>query len=212
MAIRAGQGSFQRALLDADRVTAAQAFEAVGEAERPLEVVEQLVVPALTAIGDGWQRGDVALAQVYMAGRICEELVGRLFPDEGGLHPGGARIAIGVLDDHHTLGKRIVHACLRAGGHAMLDYGHGLTPEAMASRAVEDQVQVLLVSTLMLPSALRVRELSALLAAVPDRPKLVVGGAPYLFDEQLWQHVGADAMGRSAADALTLVGDLLGGA
>ena len=40
--------------------------------------------------------------------------------------------------------------------------------------------------------------------------KVVVGGAPFLFDDQLWQEVGADAMGKSAADAVAIVTRLMG--
>jgi methanogenic corrinoid protein MtbC1 len=37
-----------------------------------------------------------------------------------------------------------------------------------------------------------------------------VGGAPFLFDDQLWQEVGADAMGKSASDAVAIVERLMG--
>jgi len=40
--------------------------------------------------------------------------------------------------------------------------------------------------------------------------KVVVGGAPFLFDEELWREVGADAMGRSASDAVAIVERLMG--
>ena len=40
--------------------------------------MEKLVVPALERIGAGWEQGRVALSQVYMSGRICEELVDTL--------------------------------------------------------------------------------------------------------------------------------------
>lgn len=37
------------------------------------------------------------------------------------------------------------------------------------------------------------------------------GGAPFLFDENLWREVGADAMGRNAAEAVTLVSEWMQG-
>jgi methanogenic corrinoid protein MtbC1 len=33
----------------------------------------------------------------------------------------------------------------------------------------------------------------------------VVGGAPFLLDDELWKEVGADAMGRSASEAIEIV-------
>ena len=44
----------------------------------PIEAVEQLVIPALEQIGTCWYEGSVALSQVYMSGRFCEELIDRV--------------------------------------------------------------------------------------------------------------------------------------
>jgi methanogenic corrinoid protein MtbC1 len=81
----------------------------------------------------------------------------------------------------------------------------------LAQRAVEDGVEVLLVSTLMLPSALRVGVLRSELLRLGSTAKIVVGGAPFRLDERLWREVGADAAGRSAADAVAIVDRLSGG-
>jgi methanogenic corrinoid protein MtbC1 len=35
--------------------------------------------------------------------------------------------------------------------------------------------------------------------------RIAVGGAPFLLDPELWCEVGADAGGRSAADAVTIL-------
>jgi trimethylamine corrinoid protein len=57
----------------------------------------------------------------------------------------------------------------------------------------------------MLPSALRIKEVTARLRAAGRETKVVVGGAPFRFDSGLVGEVGADAMGESAADAVALV-------
>ena len=92
----------------------------------------------------------------------------------------------------------------------MLDYGGGLEPAEVVRRVEEDGVAVLLISTLMLPSALKVLEVSEGMRKLANPPSLVVGGAPFLFDEELWRRVGADAVGRSASDAVSIVARLLG--
>ena len=35
--------------------------------------------------------------------------------------------------------------------------------------------------------------------------KIVVGGAPFNFDEKLWEEVGADIMGNNASDAMKII-------
>jgi methanogenic corrinoid protein MtbC1 len=170
----------------------------------PLEVVESLLVPVLARLGDDWCAGEVALSQIYLAGRICEDLVGRLLP----AHVAGAatrpRQAIAVLDDYHLLGKRIVLSVLRASGIPVLDYGR-MEVQPLVDRVVSDGIDHLLISVLMLPSALEVKAVRAALARRGHRVRIAVGGAPFLLDPELWREVGADATGRSAADAVTIV-------
>ena len=73
--------AFERALLSLDRVTAKRIIEAADSDSTPLQLAERLVTPALERIGKAWEQGRVALSQVYMSGRICEELVNTLLPD-----------------------------------------------------------------------------------------------------------------------------------
>jgi trimethylamine corrinoid protein len=194
-----------------DRVRAKQILTASPAVPGAVRRAELLIVPALEEIGRRWETGSLSLAHVYMAGRICEEFANELF-DAGVADTDRATpsVAIGALIDHHALGKRIVHSMLRAAGIPVLDYGQGLTPEAIAVRAGKDGIGVLLVSCLMLPSALAVLRLREQLAAlIPTPPRVIVGGAPFRLDPDLWHKVGADAGGNNAADALRLVGQHL---
>jgi methanogenic corrinoid protein MtbC1 len=114
------------------------------------------------------------------------------------------KMAIVVMEDYHLLGKRIVYSVLRASGFELLNYGH-MDTETLAKRALEDNIKILLVSVLMLPSALRIKELRTRLGTRGAKIKIVVGGAPFRFDDQLWREVGADAFGASAVEAVDIV-------
>ena len=63
----------------------------------------------------------------------------------------------------------------------------------------------------MLSSALQVRKVRDLIGRMHLPIKLIVGGAPFRFDGQLWKEVGADAMGYSAVDALEIMNRIKGG-
>jgi len=203
--------AFELALLSTDDVAARREFAAVAEREGTFAAMETLVVPALQRIGDAWEAGDLALAQLYLAGRVAEEVVTAALPATRPFFAGVPQIAIAVLEDHHVLGKRLVLSALRAAGYGVTDYGRGVGVDDLVARCSADRPRVLLVSTLMLPSALRVRDLVAGLAGLDQRPALIVGGAPFRLDPELWREVGADAGGRSSADAITLVRRFLGG-
>jgi methanogenic corrinoid protein MtbC1 len=195
----------EEALLALDHLAVKRLLQENLSSPAPWRHLETLLIPALERIGLRWEQGEVALSQVYLSGRICEDLVDTLLPQGTAGGPAGQpRLAIAVLEDYHLLGKRIVYSMLRASGFAISDYGR-VTVEALIRRAQADGIEILLVSTLMLPSALRVRDLCAQLRTASPRVKVVVGGAPFRFDTQLWQEVGADAMGYNASDAMALV-------
>lgn len=193
---------FEQALLSLDRLTARRLLATAAQTWPPVEVVEGMVVPALERIGAGWEQGQVALSQVYMSGRICEELVDAFLPAADPARRSQPRMAIASIGDYHQLGKRIVYSVLRASGFELLDYGHGLGADRLVAQVMEDGVAILFLSALMLPSALQVGEVTARLSALGADVKVVVGGAPFSFDGELWREVGADAMGRSAAEAV----------
>ncbi|WP_326526799.1 cobalamin-dependent protein [Dokdonella sp.] len=197
-------GVFREALETLDRIGAESVVHQARAEMTPIQVVDQVVVPALEQIGRAWETGDVALSQVYMSGRICEELVDQVLPPSDPDRKHQPRSAIVVLCDYHMLGKRIVHSQMRASGFELFDYGR-MDVDELVERALADEIRVLLISVLMLPSALKVKQVCARLKAAGAPIRIAVGGAPFLFDDRLWQEVGADAMGRNAAEAVTLV-------
>ncbi len=196
---------FERALLSLDRVTARRILVGRLGSKGSFEAIEPVIVRSLEQIGEQWEQGQLALSQVYMSGSICEWLVDRLIPPGTTERRQQPSMAIAVLEDHHQLGKRIVYSSLRANGFELLDYGNGVSVEQLVERVMADCIEVLLISMLMLPSALRVQELKRRLDSLGSDVKLLVGGAPFRLDRQLWQEVGADAMGVKPADAITII-------
>jgi len=122
-----------------------------------LKFIEEVVMPALDNIGAGWERGEYALSQVYMSGRICEDLLDRYLPSEDELRNNKPRMAIALLNDYHSLGKKIIYSALRAAGYNLLDYGR-VEAEELVRRAEEDQLELVLISVLMYSSALKVAD------------------------------------------------------
>jgi len=196
--------AFRRALEELDQPRARSLFALELQETTPLKAVENLVVPALEQIGDAWQRGDVALSQIYLSGRFCERLVDEALPAADPARKRQPRSAIVTLCDNHLLGKRIVYATARACGFELFDFG-SMDVETLIARAINERIQILLISTLMLPSALKAAEAISKLRSVMPKMRVIVGGAPFLFDAQLWREVGADAMGHNAGEAVTLL-------
>ncbi len=192
---------FEAALLAIDRVAAAEVYQGCQSRASPLTVADQVFVPALENIGDAWQKGSVALSQVYLASKICEELIDSIHWPRGAIWVDHPPLALAVYEDHHLLGKRILFSMLRAAGFQVQDFGR-VDKDELVSRVEREGIQLLLVSTLMLRSALRVRELTRELRRRKLKVATLVGGAPFRFDPTLWRQVGAASAGMNGADAI----------
>ncbi len=79
----------------------------------------------------------------------------------------------------------------------------------IVEKTVQQPIDVLLISTLMLPSALQVKDVVAALRQRENSTKVIVGGAPFRMDHDLWRRVDADAHGRTATDVMPIIEALL---
>lgn len=193
-----------RALLASERTIAEELLSSLMDKATPMEIAEQVISPTLETIGDMWEDGKASLSQVYMGGRICEDYLDSIMPVECPLRIKLPPMAIATLDDHHTLGKKLVYSAIRAKGYDLVDLGT-LNAKELAEKVKGSEVRILLVSTLMLRSALQVKELRAALDRSGWKVHLIIGGAPFNLDPSLWAEVGADAVGRNSGDALRLI-------
>lgn len=199
---------FKSELLSLNRVALRDIFKEAVLSYGSVRCIDRLITPTLEEIGKDWENGKVALSQIYMSSRICEELVDTILTkdNKGGYQ--NQKIAIAVLNDHHILGKKIVYSIMRTVGFEVHDFGGGNTVETIVNRVKVDGIKILMISVLMLPSALLVKDLKSRLADYGYNTKLIVGGAPFRFDKELWKEVGADAMGYNASDAIKIVKEM----
>ncbi len=198
---------FINSLLTMDRMNAKSILSELSEDIGPLKITSKLIVPALDEIGLGWEKGKLSLSQVYMAGRICEQLIDGILKPESPLRIKQPRIGICVLQDHHILGKRVIQSALRASGYDVIDLGHGLSIMDIIKLTQEKKIQILMISVLMLPSALQIKEITN--ALKPEGVITIVGGAPFRLDDNLVNEVGADYTGNNAGKAITIVNKIV---
>jgi len=197
--------NLKKALLGVDKLKTSEIFSEIFSQHNSFELIEEVVLETLKQIGYEWENGDVSLAQVYMSGILCEKFMNEYIPKLKLDKRNSPKIGIGVLLDKHSLGKSIVSSIVSAAGYEIKDLGSGLTPKALVDLAQENKVDIILISTLMLPSAMKVREVHRMIKDENLNIKIVVGGAPFRLDDQLWKTVGADARGKTASDVIDVI-------
>lgn len=201
---------FTQALLQIDRIRAREIFARYHAQTDSFAILESMAIHSLEHIGSGWEQGTVSLSQVYMSGVICEELFDA-YVSHTAQQRHAPKMAIAVLQDQHALGKRIVLSVLRAAGFEVLDFGQGLSAAEIVQKTVSNDIEILLISTLMLHSALLVRTIKDELLAREHVIKIIVGGAPFRLDPSLWRTVGADADGKNATNVIATIEQVIKG-
>ncbi len=178
--------------------------------EKGITGMGETLMYALEKVGANWESGEVSLAQVYMSGVICEEILKTLLSESDRTDESLPVIGAAVYLDHHSLGMKIVSSLVRNYRYPVFDLGTGVDAEKIISKIREYKIQILLVSVLMFPSALAVQELSSRMSRECPEVPIVVGGAPFRLDRNLYKKVGACRGAGNAGEIFGILENLSG--
>ena len=209
--------AFNEAIFDTDRQ---RALRVIHEAEQdgilPEDIVFKVVVPSIHIMMKSTsERRTPSIAQHFVAAQIASEVTESMVGKFARSPEIIGRVVIGTsVGDMHGLGKRIVSGCLKALMIEVVDLGLNVPAERFVQEAIAHNADVIGVSSMMVhtargPSAaLGVRKLLKD-RALEQRIKVVVGGAPYRFDHDLYRTVEADAWAEDGIVAGTVISALI---
>lgn len=180
------------------------------------EIVFKVVIPAVEEMMSLIVKDpDANLAQHFMTAQIAAEVTEKMLllfkspPESIGC------IVMGTAaGDLHSLGKRIVMGCLKALMVEVIDLGVNVSAQKFVDAAIEHNAQVIGISAMMVHTAMGEHgcsEVRQLLheRGLEDKIKIIVGGAPYRFDDNLYKNVGADAWAADGVSAAKVIVDLI---
>jgi len=209
--------SYLTALFDTDKAGALRIVqEALDGGLTPERVVFEVIIPGMEQMIGGMISDNlVTLSQHFLASQIAEEVTDRLIPLFASVPEVRGHVIIGTSHgDFHGLGKKIVIGCLKARMFQVTDLGINVAPEKFVEQALAVGADVIAISSMMVHTATgergprRVRQLLRE-QELEGRLRIIVGGAPYRFHENLYLEVGADAWGDTAAQAPEIVARLV---
>lgn len=193
---REPRDAFLAALLAANEEEAEDALRA--HVTRPEELPlywQEVVAPALHAVGRMWADGEISVAQEHIATAITQRVMARMFPriEKPPTHPHRVVVAVSP-GETHEVGARMVADKLRLGGFDVLFTGADTPIESIADLTRDTQAGVLLVSTTLPFNLIAVNQLVKRVREKCDPPpRIIVGGQAYASDPDLWRQIGADA-------------------
>ena len=189
--------------LKADAAEAARAELAAGRA--PVEVIDGAGVPAVEAVGRGFEAKTVFLPQLLMAADAAGaafEVIRAALAKSGGAPTKvkGPIVIATVKGDIHDIGKNIVRALLENYGFKVIDLGRDVAPETVLEAARRENCRLVGLSALMTTTVGFMEETIKLIHAELPGCKVMVGGA--VLTAEYAAEIHADFYSRDAMGAV----------
>ena len=194
------------------KAEAAQAAREMLKNKQPLELVNEVLIPALDRVGAGFEKGTLFLPQLLQAAAAAQsafEVVKDAIAQTGQAGPSRGKIVVAtVKGDIHDIGKNIVKVILENYGYDVTDLGRDVPPEKVVETVRSTGAQLVGLSALMtttLPSmAQTIEQLHT--AGLPC--KVMVGGAVLTPDYA--KEIGADFYVKDAKASADVAKQVLG--
>jgi methanogenic corrinoid protein MtbC1 len=196
-----------------DRASRRLVQEALSRGERA-ETIVHATQAGLRVVGERYERQEIFLSGLIMAGEIFKGVMERVLPDwESSVPSGGCgRVLLGtVAGDIHDLGKNMAALTFRAYGFAVEDLGVNVPPEQFLEAACRFKPDIIGMSGLLTLAFTSMQQTIDLLhqheAELGGMPLVVIGGAT--IDDHVAGWVGADHWTNDAMEGVRICQRLL---
>ena len=170
----------------------------------PLDIVQQEIIPALDAVGRGFEAKTVYLPQLLMSAEAAKSAFERIKAAMSGTGKSGAdrcRVVLATVQgDIHDIGKNIVRLLLENYGFAVTDLGRDVAPETIVEAAVRLHAPIVGLSALMTTTVPAMAETIHQLRKAAPWCRVVVGGA--VLTQDYADAIGADKYARDAMETV----------
>ncbi len=177
--------------------------KALEEGSSPKEILENGLLPGMSAIGEKFKNNEVYVPEVLIAARAMNAGVTILKPlmSSGELAGVGTAVIGTVKGDLHDIGKNLVKMMLEGKGINVIDLGVDVSAEKFISEAKANNADLICCSALLTTTMGEMENVVKLAEAegIRDKVWIMVGGAP--ITEEFKNKIGADCYTPDAASA-----------
>ena len=194
------------------KAEAAQAAREMLKTKQPLELVNEVLIPALDRVGAGFEKGTLFLPQLLQAAAAAQsafEVVKDAIAQTGQAGPSRGKIVVAtVKGDIHDIGKNIVKVILENYGYDVTDLGRDVPPEKVVETVRSTGAQLVGLSALMTTTLPSMAQTIEQLHAEGLPCKVMVGGAVLTPDYA--KEIGADFYVKDAKASADVAKQVLG--
>lgn len=180
------------------------------ETRKPLEVIDEELIPALDKVGQGFENKTVFLPQLLMSADAAKagfDAIKEHLQVKGDTSESKGTIVIAtVKGDIHDIGKNIVKVLLENYGFHVIDLGKDVAPELVVETAKKHQVKLVGLSALMTTTVANMEiTIQMLKEELPDC-RVMVGGA--VLTQTYADMIGADFYSNDAMGSIRYANEL----
>lgn len=178
--------------------------------EKPEEVINAHLIPAINEVGELFDRKKYFLPQLIASANTMKMAIEYLEPmlEQKEREEKATVVVATVEGDIHDIGKNLVVLMLKNYGYRVLDLGKDVAAEVIVETAMREGAAVIGLSALMTTTMMRMKEVVELAKEKGCRSKIVIGGAATT--ESFAEEIGADGYSPDAAECVRLVERILG--
>ncbi len=200
--VQEASSALQRAIAKGLKEQAAQLTRQLLASMQPLDIVQQEVIPALNAVGIGFENKTVYLPQLLMSAEAAKsafEEIKSAMPSESSQSRSRLVLAT-VKGDIHDIGKNIVKLLLENYGFAVTDLGRDTAPESIAEAVKAQHAPIAGLSALMTTTVPAMEDTIRLLHREAPWCQVIVGGA--VLTQEYADRIGADYYAKDAMECV----------
>ena len=166
----------------------------------PLDLVDHALIPALDAVGAGYEKGTLFLPQLLQSASAAqaafEEIKAAVAKNGAPGSSKGKIVLATVKGDVHDIGKNIVRVILENYGFEVLDLGRDVPPEKVVEAVRKSGARLVGLSALMTTTLKSMADTIEALHKAKLDCKIMVGGA--VLTERYALEIGADWYAKDA--------------
>ncbi|HNR96229.1 MAG: Methionine synthase [Chloroflexi bacterium ADurb.Bin180] len=175
----------------------------VAEGLSASELLNTVLIPAMTDVGQRFERQEFFVPEMLVAARAMKFGVEVLRPHlvAAGVKPIGTVVMGTVQGDLHDIGKNLVIMMLEGTGFRVVDLGVDVPADKFVAAIKEHQPDLVAMSALLTTTMMAMKAAVEALqkAGVRDQVKVMVGGAP--LTQKFADDIGADIYAVDASSA-----------
>lgn len=184
--------------------------EALESGEKPAELLNQVLLPAINQVGEFFDQGKYFLPQLIASAEAMKNSIEVLEPllQTGGTGEEMPVVVIATVEgDIHDIGKNLVALMLKNHGFHVIDLGKDVPQAKILESAKEHHAEFIALSALMTTTMQRMREIVEAAKEEGITAKIIIGGA--VITQEYADEIGADGYSKDAADAVKLAKSLM---